>query len=143
MQKPQNIITQISKNLKDKKWNCLVDGCDEVAINSHLIQQNGLLNNITYDGHLVELKVIDANRWDDKKLPFEFGNVGIKQALSYKVFCNKHDTEIFKPIEDNNKNFESYEAFLLFSYRAVGAEIRKKSILNNFRGCLMRARYLG
>ena len=128
MQKPQNIIAQISKNLKDKKWNCLVDGCDEIAINSHLIQQNGLLSNITYNGHLVELKMIDANKWDNKKLPFEFGTVGIKQALSHKVFCNKHDTEIFKPIEDDGKNFESYEAFILFSYRAVCAEIRKKEV---------------
>jgi hypothetical protein len=128
MQKPQNIIAQISKNIKDKRWNCLVDGCDEIAINSHLIQQNGLLNNITYNGHLVELKMIDANKWDNKKLPFEFGTVGIKQALSHKVFCNKHDTEIFKPIENDDKNFESYEAFLLFSYRAVCAEIRKKEV---------------
>ena len=128
MQKPQNIIAQISKNLKDKKWNCLIDGCDEVAINSHLIQQNGLLSNITYNGHLVELKMMDANKWDDKKLPFEFGTVGIKQALSHKVFCNKHDTEIFKPIEKDTENFDSYEAFLLFSYRAVCAEIRKKEV---------------
>lgn len=128
MQKPQNIIAQISKNLKDKKWNCLIDACDVVAINSHLIQQNGLLNNITYNGHLVELKMIDANKWDSKKPPFEFGTVGIKQALSHKVFCNKHDTEIFKPIEKDGKNFDSYEAFLLFSYRAVCAEIRKKEV---------------
>src|SRR5436190_16641801 len=126
MQKPQNIIAQITKNLKNKKWNCLIDGCDEVAINSHLIQQNGLLSNITYNGHLVELKMMDANKWDNKKLPFEFGTVGIKQALSHKVFCNKHDTEIFKPIEKDDENFDSYEAFLLFSYRAVCAEIRKK-----------------
>ncbi|SHH18154.1 hypothetical protein SAMN05444372_12014 [Flavobacterium micromati] len=128
MQKPQNIIAQISKNLKEKKWNCLVDNCDQIAINSHLIQQNGLLSNITYNGHLVELKMIDANKWDNKKLPFEFGTVGIKHALTHKVFCNKHDTEIFKPIETDDKNFESYEAFLLFSYRAVCAEIRKKEI---------------
>ena len=128
MQKPENIIAQISKNLKEKKWNCLVNGCDGIAINSHLIQQNGLLSNITYNGHLVELKMTDANKWDNKQLPFEFGKVGIKHALTHKVFCNKHDTEIFKPIESEDKNFESYEAFLLFSYRVVCAEIRKKEI---------------
>lgn len=128
MQKPQNIIAQISKNIKDKKWNCLINDCDQVAINSHLIQQNGLLSNITYSGHLIELKMMDANKWDNKKPPFEFGKVGIKQGLSHKVFCNKHDTDLFEPIENNNKNFESYEAFLLFSYRAVCAEIRKKEV---------------
>lgn len=128
MQKPQNIIAQISKNLKNKKWKCIIDGCDQIAINSHLIQQNGLLSNITYNGHLVELKMVDANKWDDKNLPFEFGTVGIKQALSHSVFCNNHDTEIFKPIEKDDENFDSYEAFLLFSYRVVCAEIRKKEV---------------
>lgn len=144
MQKPQNIIAQISKNLKSKKWNCLIEGCDEVAINSHLLQQNGLLNNITENGHLVELKVVDANKWDKKKLPFDFGTVGIKHALSHKLFCNKHDTEIFRPIEKDDKNFESYEAFLLFSYRAVCAEIRKKEVnIEQFKRMLNTSSLLG
>lgn len=128
MQKPQNIIAQISKNIKEKKWNCVINECNEVAINSHLIQQNGLLSNITYSGHLIELKMMDANKWDNKRPPFEFRKVGIKQALSHKVFCNKHDTDLFEPIENNNKNFESYETFLLLSYRAVCAELRKKEV---------------
>jgi hypothetical protein len=128
MQKPQNIIAQITKNLKNKSWKCIIDGCDQTAINSHLIQQNGLLSNITYNGHLVELKMLDANKWDDRNLPFEFKTVGIKQALSYKVFCNTHDTEIFKPIEKDDASLDTYEAFLLFSYRAVCTEMRKKEI---------------
>jgi hypothetical protein len=128
MQKPQNIIAQITKNLKNKAWKCIIDGCDQTAINSHLIQQNGLLSNITYNGHLVELKMLDANKWDDRNLPFEFKTVGIKQALSYKVFCNNHDTEIFKTIEKDDASLDTYEAFLLFSYRAVCSEIRKKEI---------------
>lgn len=124
--KPQNIIAQININLRNKKWDCLVDGCTEVAINSHLIQQNGLLRNISSDGHLVELKMVDAYKWNKNDQPLAFQKVGISQALSHKVFCNLHDTTIFKPIEDQNKDFKSIDAFLLFSYRAVCAEIRKK-----------------
>lgn len=124
--KPQNIIAQITINLKNKKWNCLAAGCDEVAINSHLIQQNGLLRNISCDGHLVELKMVDAYKWNKNEQPLAFQKVGISQALSHKVFCSLHDTAIFKPIEDQNKDFRSMEAFLLFSYRSLCAEIRKK-----------------
>lgn len=128
MIKPQTIIAQIRKNLKNKNWNCLAYDCKEIAINSHLIQQNGLLSNISKNGHLVELKFTDLHKWDKNTSPFNFQLVGIKHALSFKIFCNKHDTEIFKSIESNETDFENYEAFLLFSYRAVCCEIRKKEI---------------
>lgn len=129
MTKPQNIIAQININVRKKKWKCLVDDCENESINSHLIQQNGILNNISVNGHLIELKLSDAYKWSKDETPLAFKHVGIRQALSHKVFCNEHDTNIFKPIENNNKNFESYIAFLLFSYRAVCAEIRKKLIV--------------
>lgn len=128
MTKPENIIAQIDKNVKKKQWKCIVDDCDETAINSHLIQRNGILNNITKNGHLVELKMVDAFKWSKVNSPINFKTVGIKQALSYKIFCNSHDTDIFNPIENQDANFESYNSFLLFSYRAVCAEIRKKEI---------------
>lgn len=128
MTKPQNIIAQIDKNVKKKNWECLVNDCSETAINSHLIQQNGILSNISINGHLTELKMMDAYKWNKKESPVNFRKVGIKQALSHKVFCDKHDTEIFKPIENNKADFETYESFLLFSYRAVCAEISKKRL---------------
>ncbi len=128
MIKPQNIIAQISKNVKKMQWKCLVDGCTETAINSHLIQRNGLLSNISVNGHLIEIKMVDAHKWNSKEPPLKFSLVGIKNALSHKVFCSSHDTNIFKPIEDERKDFDSYTSFLLFSYRAICAEIRKKII---------------
>lgn len=128
MTKPQNIIAQIDKNVKKKEWECLVDGCSEIAINSHLIQQNGILNNISVNGHLIELKMIDAYKWNKKESPIDFRSVGITQALSHKIFCNSHDTNIFKSVENPNTDFETYETFLLFSYRAVCAEISKKRL---------------
>ena len=128
MTKPQNIIAQISKNVKKMQWECLVDECTETAINSHLIQRNGLLSNISINGHLIEIKMVDAYKWNSKEPPLKFNLVGLKNALSHKVFCNSHDTNIFKPIEDENKDFDSYISFLLFSYRAICAEIRKKTV---------------
>lgn len=128
MKKPQNIIAQVSKNVKKKQWECLVASCNETAINSHLIQRNGLLSNIAVNGHLIEIKMVDAYKWNSKEPPLRFSLVGINNALSHKVFCNNHDTEIFKPIEDEEKDFETYISFLLFSYRAICAEIRKKMV---------------
>ncbi|WP_028892825.1 hypothetical protein [Tenacibaculum sp. 47A_GOM-205m] len=128
MTKPQNIIAQVSKNVKKIQWECLVDDCKENAINSHLIQRNGLLSNIAINGHLIEIKMVDAYKWNSKEPPFNFSLVGIKNALSHKVFCNNHDTEIFKPIENEKKDFKTYISFLLFSYRAICAEIRKKMV---------------
>jgi len=71
---------------------------------------------------------------NEKEPPIIFERVGISNALSHPVFCQKHDTEIFKPIEQSNVEFDTYESFLLFSYRAICAEIRKnKLILNNIQ----------
>lgn len=128
MTKPQNIIAQIDKNVKKKQWNCLVDDCTKTAINSHLIQQNGILSNISVEGHLVELKMVDAYKWSRLTPPIDFQSVGKTQALSHKIFCNSHDTDIFQPIENTKTNFETYESFLLFSYRVVCAEISKKRL---------------
>lgn len=142
MTKPQNIIAKISQNVKKKNWVCLVDGCEDIAINSHLIQQNGILNNITENGHLIELKMMDAFKWNSKDAPIVFRKIGVKQALSHKVFCNTHDTNIFQPIEQTNTDFESYLAFLLFSYRAICAEICKKNVNIEFHTRMFNAQSL-
>lgn len=127
--KPNNIIAKITKNIKKVKWECSENECSDISINSHLIQQNGILKNISNDNHFFELGMTDANLWQKKNIkPFEFKKKGIKYALSYPLFCNKHDTEIFKPIESKNTDFKSYETFLLFSYRTLCSEIRKKQI---------------
>lgn len=126
--KPENIIAQIKINVGKKHWSCLAKDCTEISINSHLIQQNGLLSNISVDGHLIEVKMTDANKWSKKVGPINFQRVGKKQALSLDIFCATHDTNLFKEIEKENADLESYKSFLLFGYRAVCAEIRKKEV---------------
>jgi len=100
-----------------------------MAINSHLVQRNGILNNISVNGQVVELRVKDVNHWEGNVgSPFELKQVGVRQALSHKLFCNVHDTKIFRSIEHDSCDLLTYEAFLLFSYRATCAEIRKKEL---------------
>lgn len=122
----QKIYAGISKNLRNKKWKCIVDSCEGHSINSHLLQQNGILNMIAEDNHVIEVKPIDTFKWSDKDSPLSFKKVSVKKALSLNLFCNNHDTDIFKPAETLPLKLNDYITHILFSYRVICAEIRKK-----------------
>lgn len=99
-----------------------------MAINSHLLQRNGILTNIADSGHLYEIKGSDINRWHIKSQAFEFRKVGISRALALPLFCDTCDSKIFEPIEKRHVDLCSYPAFVLLNYRVVCAEQRKKQI---------------
>lgn len=50
------IISTIENNVKKIKFKCSEQGCSEHAINSHLLQKNGVLNTISDNGHLIQLR---------------------------------------------------------------------------------------
>lgn len=128
IRKIQNVIAGIAKNVNKKSWTCIVEGCKENAINSHLLMQNGILNVVAEDGHLIELrpKAIEAFKKDI--FPISFNKVGITQAISFPLFCNSHDTILFKEIENGSVDFTNYNHLALYSYRSICAEIRRKDI---------------
>lgn len=131
MNKPnfkQNEISKIQRASDKKKRKCVISGCNNNAINSHLLQRNGILNNISENGHVIERRVKDPNQFVMGVTPSEYKRVGLKNALSKPLLCNYHDTEIFKPIESDNVDFDSYYSHLLLSYRATLAELRTKEI---------------
>ncbi len=119
------VIAGIQKNVDSKKWKCLHPGCKDDAINSHLLQRNGILNNIVENGHLIEIKANDMFKMEEMGR-LSFKSVGVKNAISFPLFCNKHDTEVFKTVETYPIDFEDYRVQLLFSYRSLCAELRKK-----------------
>lgn len=108
-----------------QKWECMCPGCCERAINSHLLQRNGILNHIAKNGHLYEIRREDFFKWHTNG-PVKIKKIGIQQALSFPLFCSKHDTEIYKPIEESVVDFDDYKSQLLFSYRAACSELFKK-----------------
>jgi hypothetical protein len=122
------IMSGIQKNLRNKKWNCILDSCPSNSINSHFLQQNGILDNIAEDNHVIEVKQEDMFNWSKNLPPLNFKSVSVKKALSLNLFCNIHDSEIFKPVETKPIDFTDYKNHLLLSYRVVCAEIRKKEI---------------
>ena len=126
--KIQNVIGGIAKNVNQKKWQCLADGCTQNAINSHLLMRHGILNHVAENGKLVELKTRAIEALSPGQLPVCFKEVGINQAISYPLFCNSHDTALFSEIEIGEVDYSVYRNIVLYSYRAICAEIRKKDI---------------
>lgn len=122
------IVRNIRKNVMNKNWGCMCDGCTDKAINSHLLQRHGVLDNIMEDNHMVEMRPKDIFKWNENEVPMTFKKVGLNEAISYPLFCNHHDTELFLEIESTNPDVNAYHSQLLFTYRCVCAEIRKKEI---------------
>jgi hypothetical protein len=139
----QRTVAGISKNVKNKTWLCLIEGCTNIAVNSHLLQKNGILNNIADGGHIVELKQKDIYKWthsDSHLLNME--PVGINNAFSLPIFCSNHDSSIFKLIETPPMDFTKYICHLLLSYRVVCAEIRKKETTIELNSRMLKAHTL-
>ncbi len=130
-----NIFLQERKRIRK----CLVENCYENCINSHILQKNGILRQISVDNHLIQLSRGIINKKSHDSL--EFKKVGINEAYSFPGFCKYHDSEIFKEIENKaTLNFEDVRCKQLFSYRTLCNELRIKEIVldvsNNFKKLL-------
>lgn len=123
----EKALADAQKKCANVNWPCMCPKCTNKAINSHLLQRHGILSHVTMDNHLYEIRREDVFKWHEN-YPVRFKKVGLNDAISYPLFCDKHDSEIFLPIETGTIDFDDYKSQLLFSYRAVCAEIRKKEI---------------
>lgn len=113
------------KSIKNIK-NCFYPDCNEYSINSHILQRNGILSSISEDSHVMQVEI---NQFREPNVYIK--KSGLKEAFSFNCFCNKHDTELFKSIENNDIDFNSYENKLLFSFRAIYNEIYRKMVNAN------------
>lgn len=135
---PKIRLGKMLKNTVNKKRECIL--CDNLAINSHLLQKNGILSHIQDKGHVKQLKFNDIYKSNEED-GIIISNVGLKKAMTYKVFCNSHDTEIFKEIESTEINLENYRTNILLTYRALCAEIIKKDISIEYINKIKNASY--
>lgn len=118
------VLNKTYRRAATKQRTCSVKGCDKQAINSHVLQKNGILNSIEERGHI---RVSEADFFNPDL--FHFKRDGINQAFTFKGFCADHDKKIFAPIEDFEIDFDDYKSQLLFAYRTVLNEKVKKEIL--------------
>lgn len=107
---------------KTYPYTCCCPGCKAKAIKSHLLQQHPLLASICDEKNSL-LQMVD-NRMDPRSGNWDFynrHNVGISNAMQYKLFCKKHDNILFKNLEKRNSIPESKHDCLLLAFRAACA----------------------
>ena len=117
-----DILVRAWKDEKTYPYQCCCPGCQGRAIKSHLLQQHPVLASICDKKNNV-LQLVD-NDIDPRSRKWNFynkRNVGITNALQYKLFCKRHDSGLFKPIEQQNSIPASKRDCLLLSFRSACA----------------------
>lgn len=102
------------------KYKCCCPDCNEIAIKSHLLQRHPVLESLA-DSHNKLLQFED--NWEDARSGrwylYTEKTRGINDAMQYRLFCNKHDSLLFKDLESRNSIPESKRDCLLLAYRAA------------------------
>jgi len=116
------------KKVFSKRRYCLYPGCNKKAINSHVFPKGAILDSISGpDYHFYSLKFPSIFVLQKEQI-FKLNKIGIDKGYSFPGFCNYHDNEIFYPIE--KMSFDPFAPFVqvLFTYRTICMELRKKEI---------------
>lgn len=90
------------------------DSCNEKIARAHSIQRSKVLETIVDKKNKV--RQIRPSSRDDEG--FVVNRVGWHEASTFKGFCGKHDTELFRPLEGSNLFTGSSEQCFLLAYRA-------------------------
>lgn len=115
-----NSRKKVKKSFRSSTWICNIPGCKCKAINSHLVQQHPMLESICDEQNKVmqfcdnDLHPLSGD-WDFVKLKL----LGITEAMSMPLFCQQHDSLIFKEVETQSVDYSSTRVHLLLSYRAL------------------------
>ena len=120
---------KLMDKIRDAKRICNYPACNNPAINSHILQENGILNWIADD----KKAFMEHTPWS-KFRPEEFypSSINKSKMFTFKGFCNYHDSTVFKEIENGNLNFSSYRHNLLFSYRGLLNDLYSALISRDF-----------
>lgn len=106
--------------------------CSKGITQAHTVQRKGGLSLIAESGHVLGLKPTMALLIKNDGNP-KPRRIGLKQASVFPGFCNKHDTALFKVIEQPNIA-STDETALLFAYRAIAYERFQKAAQLNCMG---------
>ncbi|MGI4742177.1 MAG: hypothetical protein ACRYG7_44030 [Janthinobacterium lividum] len=104
---------------KSKSFTCHYPGCTHKAIGSHVLQENGVLDQIAEERHIIEYAPTALFN------PEGFNRVGLgaSNMMIFRGFCgsngNNHDESVFREIEGGACDFVKYRQQLLSSYRGL------------------------
>lgn len=107
--------------------------CEGVIKGAHSIQNNRILNRISDNGHVYHI----SGKVEKSELKPAFKKLSRNAASTFFGFCNFHDTELFKPIEQKEYNQEPIQNFL-FAFRALTLQYHNKrreltAVQNHFK----------
>jgi len=94
--------------------------CPNPAIHAHSVQNARCLDLIASDGHVVAPNLRLAA---DKAPTIDLAPVGRNRATTFSGLCEKHDQEIFVPIETGLLDLHSIQHRFLLAYRATFYEV--------------------
>ena len=110
------------KYAKTYPYFCCCPDCRKRAIKSHLLQQHPILESICDERNIL-LQMTD-NHMDPRSGNWDFflrHNVGISDALQFKLFCKEHDNILFKDLEKRSSIPDSKRDCLLLAFRSACA----------------------
>ncbi|MDX9964097.1 hypothetical protein [Desulfobacter postgatei] len=115
----------IFKQINSKFHRCFwpKESCSEEAIRAHSIQNSGVLDLISENNHVI----MPQMGLDIEKGPFlKFEEIGRNKATTFTGLCDKHDSELFKPLDTVKFDPGNIEQLFLLSYRSVMRELHAK-----------------
>lgn len=92
--------------------------CRGRIVKAHSLQRSGSLSSLAVNGHLYGL---DAKGMPDERGIFPFTLIGLNRASTFTGFCERHDTQMFAPLETKPFTATKEQLFLL-AYRAIAKE---------------------
>jgi hypothetical protein len=99
------------------------NNCSARIVSAHTVQRAMLAKHIADNGHVVRFKVQPTA--EPMGMIVEPERVGLNKASTFFGFCEKHDSELFRPLETKEFNFSSHQIALL-GYRAICRELYLK-----------------
>lgn len=98
--------------------------CSGSIVRAHTIQRSGGLSRIAQNQHVYSVKQESLTRFPRRWTPQK---IGLNEASTFTGFCNRHDSQLFRPVEQQPFNWGAEHCFLL-TYRALARELYAKEV---------------
>lgn len=100
------------------------DTCSQGIVRAHTIQRRGGLADIAEQGHVMSSKAGIEDIFENGG-SLEPAEIGVRSASTFNGFCSRHDTELFRPVENGAVTLSRESVFLL-TFRAIAFELFTK-----------------
>jgi hypothetical protein len=119
------IYAQSKKEYKQCLWLRPKFDCNKDCIKAHSIQNRQILDQLASKNHVV-MAVAKHNLNTETGPEIEFKQVGRNQATTFTGLCQKHDSELFRPIDINEFDVSNQQQKFLIAYRSVLQELHTR-----------------